>query len=219
MAKLIDASNVNGVIDWKAVRKSGVTAAFIKATEGRTYTDPDFAWNRAQAAKAGIAIGAYHFARPDDNGPEAEAAHFVAIVKSLGKYELRPVLDFETSAKLTPANMVDWARRFNKAVRKGLGAWPIFYCYPSMLSALAVTKPIGSGLWLASYGANNGKRNTLVVPRPWRKIILHQFTSRGRVPGIKGYVDLDYAVSVKPLLAHPIRGRKAAGGGTPPKAV
>jgi GH25 family lysozyme M1 (1,4-beta-N-acetylmuramidase) len=62
--------------------------------------------------------------------------------------------------------------------------------------------PIGSGLWLASYGPNDGKRHRYVVPAPWRVAVLHQYTSRGRIGGIYP-LDLNYAAKLQPLFAFP----------------
>ena len=46
----IDASHHQGAIDWRAVAGDGITFAYLKATEGTSYTDPTFAQHRAEAA-------------------------------------------------------------------------------------------------------------------------------------------------------------------------
>lgn len=213
--KLIDVSNVNGAIDWRAVANAGVKGAFVKATEGRTYTDSEFTTNRRRANAAGVAVGAYHFARPDRNAAASEAANFCVAVKSLGPRDLRPVLDYEHKVSLSPAAQAQWIRSFNAVVRDHLGVWPMFYTYPALLSSLRATKPFGNGLWLASYGLNDGADHGFVVPSPWRKVAIHQFTSRGRVPGIHGYVDLDWTGSLP--YARPVK--QLLGGGGPSRAV
>ena len=43
--------------------------AFLKATEGRTFDDERFAFNRRAAKAAGLAVGGYHFARPTTTPP------------------------------------------------------------------------------------------------------------------------------------------------------
>src|SRR5436305_1914794 len=62
----VDLSHYNGTIDWQALKDAGIKFAFVKATESsgpypytKYYDD-----NRALAAKAHVAFGAYHFARP-----------------------------------------------------------------------------------------------------------------------------------------------------------
>ena len=61
----IDVSHHQDTIDWAQVAGSGIRFAIAKATEGTGYIDPLFSTNRADAMAAGIAFGAYHFARPD----------------------------------------------------------------------------------------------------------------------------------------------------------
>jgi GH25 family lysozyme M1 (1,4-beta-N-acetylmuramidase) len=65
----------------------------VKASEGRTYVDKSHDVHVAAARKAGKLVGHYHFARPDNNGPTAEAEHFVATAKPRPGDVL--VLDFE----------------------------------------------------------------------------------------------------------------------------
>src|SRR5581483_7236413 len=61
--KGIDVSHYQGTINWTSVKNSGVSFAFIKATEGLTIKDQDFDANWAGAKAVGIVRGAYHFAR------------------------------------------------------------------------------------------------------------------------------------------------------------
>src|SRR5437763_12676400 len=60
----IDVSNWQGSIDWSKVAAVGVRFAFLKASQGTTYTDPTYAANRSAARAAGARAGAYHFAVP-----------------------------------------------------------------------------------------------------------------------------------------------------------
>lgn len=205
MALAIDVSNVNGAVDWKKVAASGIHAAFVKATEGATFDDSRFPAHRIAAAHAGVHVGAYHFARPDRNDPVTEARHFVRAVGKIGVSELRPVLDFETPAHLTPAQMVAWARKWMQEVERLTGVWPLFYSYPAMIEGLHADRVIGDGLWLASYGVNDGKEHPFVVPKPFKRAFAHQFTSNGHVPGVSGAVDVSSFAKLTPLLAHPIR--------------
>ncbi len=60
----IDVSNWQGRIDWLSVSGEGIDFAFMKATEGTTFTDVTYPLNREGAGSIGVPIGAYHFARP-----------------------------------------------------------------------------------------------------------------------------------------------------------
>lgn len=60
-AQGIDVSDHQGTIDWNAVRQAGQIFTFVKATDGITWTDPEFAANWSAAKAAGLLRGAYHF--------------------------------------------------------------------------------------------------------------------------------------------------------------
>jgi lysozyme len=72
----IDVSDHQGTVDWNAVRQTGMVFAFIKATDGITWTDPDFATNWSGATAANLLRGAYHFYETDDD-PTAQAQNFL----------------------------------------------------------------------------------------------------------------------------------------------
>jgi lysozyme len=183
---VVDLSNNNaGPIDFRRVRENGIRGVYLKCTEGRTYADRYFSEWRQEAQVAGLRTGAYHFARPDNNSPDAEAEWFLAHLPELTAKDWRPCLDFE----VRPAD-ADWARAFNQAVHAGIDLLPLLYTYPSFAAELHAEEPIGSGLWLASYSRNDGSEHPFAVPAPWRSTVGHQFTSNARVPGIPGRVDL-----------------------------
>ena len=62
--KGIDVYGGSGTINWTSVKNSGVSFAFLKATEGIGFQDSSYNTNRTQAKAQGIVIGAYHFAGP-----------------------------------------------------------------------------------------------------------------------------------------------------------
>lgn len=201
----IDVSSYQGTIDWKRVAKSGVRAAYLKATEGIHWNDPSFQANRKAANAQGIHVGAYHFADLYDGG--IEARHFLSTVKTVGPKDLKPVLDLETNTKRLPVSALrQYVSSFNKTIHERMGVYPMFYSYASFAESIGFPRPAGNGLWIAAYGRNDGIEYPVTVPRPWKKYVAHQFTSRGAVPGIKGYVDLSVSPrGLLPLLAHPVK--------------
>lgn len=219
MAELIDVSNVNGSVDWNRVRRAGIAGAWLKATEGQTYIDKYFAQHRRDAARAGVRVGAYHFARPDLQPltPEAEAINFCKVVGKLDRTDLRPVLDLEVAVRevLRRSEIEWWCREWSRTVKKRLGVWPLIYGSTSYLADMRLDQPILGGLWVANYGPNDGRRHTPGVPRPWRKAVAHQYTSRGRVDGVRGDVDRNYVPRLRAVLAFPWRGivGRVSGGG------
>lgn len=209
MGLLIDLSSNNGAVDMKRVAAAGIDGAFVKATEALTYRNPYFTRQRADCAAVGMRFGAYHFARPDRNpfGAEDEAEHFCDVVGRLDRRDLKPVLDLEVRGNaISDRQLEAWARAFNGVVRRRLGVYPLFYSYPAFITDMGPDRPIGNGLWLASFGRNDGIEHPYTVPAPWKRAVAHQFTSRAHVAGVQGEVDLSSYSRLTGLLARPIAG-------------
>lgn len=198
MATVIDISNVNGSVDWNRVARSGIQGAYIKLSEGVTFDDPDSYAHARAASAAGVPFGYYHFAHPEHNTPEAEVQH---VRRRLAGRKpapaLRLVLDFEQGTA-QPA-YGEWAHRFSQLLEAKLGYYPIFYSYGPYIQELRLAQPVGSGLWLASYGRNDGTEHPFDTPPPWKRVLMHQFSSNCRVGGCEHVVDLSHAPSLRPL--------------------
>lgn len=203
----VDVSNLQGAIDWPKVRAAGVEYAYLKATEGATFKDGQFLTNVARAREVGIKVGAYHYARPENNTPEAEAENFLSVV---GKLDLRPSLDHEgisgmrwdgtatvyvNGVRRTPLELVTWGQEWLALVENQLRVRPVFYTYPSFWQTnLGATNAfVGYPLWLASYNVNDGTRYSYRPLRADWPVALHQYTSNGRISGISSVVDLNHA--------------------------
>lgn len=190
--------------NWVALKRAGVSAVWLKATEGLTWNDPTFQNRRKAANKAGLRVGAYAFARPDLHpyGAEAEARHFVQTVGHVGATDLRPVLDYERIS--SQGHDEAWARNWTGVVKDKLGVGPLFYSYPGLISSLKFSKPVGYGLWLAAYSRNDGHEHPFTIPAPWKKVVAHQFSSQCRVNGCAGLIDLSTVYAPNAILAHPV---------------
>jgi GH25 family lysozyme M1 (1,4-beta-N-acetylmuramidase) len=187
----IDVSNVNGLVDWPRIAREGISFAYIKATEGVTFDDKRYELNRKGAAKAGIAAGAYHFARPGNNTPEDEAAHFLSrATPRLG--ELVPALDLEHNAKyprdraVPVPKRIQWVRRWLQLVEKEIGMRPVVYLNPDYgNNALRGGDFSAFPLWLAHYAPKPA------VPGAWKNYAVWQHDDHGKVAGKK--VDVNIA--------------------------
>lgn len=181
----IDCSNwQGGAINWDAVAASGITFAFIKATDGVAYTDGDFSRNWAGAKHAGLVRGAYHYSHVG-NSPADETANFLRVVRDLEPSDL-VALDSEDGASNGPdisAPALAWLQTVEKAV----GFKPILYSYPSYITGRLTSPALAAyPLWLASLTANCPARLGV-----WPSVTLWQRSWTGQVPGIAGNVDLD----------------------------
>ena len=194
----VDISSWQGECDYAAMAGSGLAFAIAKATEAVDYTNPYFAGSWAAIRAHGMQRGAYHFARPDDYGPEDEAAYFASAIGACGGLEVGDLvaLDLEAGS----GNLADWALRWLRAVEARYGFPPLLYSNPSFIQSHGLTVPdlARYPLWLAAWGAAPPP-----VPPPWTQTVVWQWTDRGHVPGITGPVDRNaYLDGARPLTAY-----------------
>ena len=91
--KGIDVSSYQGEIDWEELSSQNISFVFIKATEGSTFVDKNFAYNFQEAKKTVLAVGAYHFFSYDSSG-KTQAENFINTVIPF-EGMLPPVIDLE----------------------------------------------------------------------------------------------------------------------------
>ena len=191
MLKGIDISHWQEGIDLGAI---DVDFVIIKATEGNGYTDEMCDTFYQKAKSLGKKLGVYHFARPDlGNSPEAEADWFVK--ETLGYHkEAMLVLDWE-SGDLTN---VAWAKAWLDRVYSKTGVKPVIYMSASVMHGADWSSVVKAdyGLWVANYGTNDGTAQESVFDRYplkyWSFYALWQYTSKGRLNGYNGNLDLNY---------------------------
>jgi len=176
-ARGADVSHHQGPIDWDKVKASGrLDFVICKATEGRTWVDPEFSRNWAKIKRIGALRGAYHFVRANSD-PILQARHFVKTVKPTATDLL--VADVEKTDGKTPAQVVEVARKFLAEVHRLHGREPMLYSYDKFIPAL----------WDLPYPRWRARYSTQEPTKPWR---IWQYTSKGSVPGISGNVDLNW---------------------------
>jgi GH25 family lysozyme M1 (1,4-beta-N-acetylmuramidase) len=92
MIKGIDISKWQVNIDFTKVKESGIEVVIIKATEGKTYQDPNFKIYYDAAKSCGLKVGAYHFLR--GNAPQDEVNNILSVISGLD-FECKLVIDAE----------------------------------------------------------------------------------------------------------------------------
>ena len=191
MLKGIDISHWQKGIDLGAI---DVDFVIIKATEGNGYTDVMCDTFYQKAKSLGKKLGVYHFARPDlGNSGEEEADWFIK--ETLGYHkEAMLVLDWE-SGDLTN---VAWAKAWLDRVYSKTGVKPVIYMSASVMHSADWSSVVNAdyGLWVANYGTNDGTAQESVFDRYplkyWSFYALWQYTSKGRLNGYNGNLDLNY---------------------------
>ena len=191
MLKGIDISHHQKGIDLGAI---DVDFVICKATEGNGYTDEMCDTFYQKAKSLGKKLGIYHFARPDlGNSPEAEADWFIK--ETLGYHkEAILVLDWERGN----LKNVTWAKQWLDRVYEKTGVKPLIYMSASVMRSADWSSVVKAdyGLWVANYGANNGSANESAFNKYplkyWTFYALWQYTSKGRLRGYNGNLDLNY---------------------------
>ncbi len=185
----IDVSHYQGAIDWPTVAASGSTFAFCKVSEDVDRRDDRGAENLLGARAAGLRTGAYHFLRP--NRPEQQAAHFLATYDRRDE-DLPPMLDVEAE-ELGPG-AAPLALAWLRYVEARLAVRPIVYVSPDFARRrhLADYDELARfPLWVAAWGFRAAP-----VFAPWATWSIWQHSATGRVPGIRGAVDLNRAIEL-----------------------
>lgn len=185
-----DVSKYQTSVDWHQARSSGISFAFIKATEGGDRVDDRFSehWSRTKAA--GIPRAAYHFyyfCRP-----AAEQAQWFIQNVPKERSSMPPVLDMEwnphsPTCKLRPnsATVRSEMSIFLSMVEKHYGKKPIIYTSVDFFDDNDLSSFRGYPYWLRS-----------VAGHPREKYGSHpftfwQYTGTGVIPGMKGNADIN----------------------------
>lgn len=192
---IIDVSKFQGNIDWKKLKNAGVEVAFLKTTQGIGYKDPDVSQDSLLAKTAGVKIGYYHFASLNDHDEvkdaQSEAKYFVSILKNLPKPDMPLILDIEENkAGLNKDEILVWIKTFfAQLVVSGYTDYAIYSYAPFLNENLPENHGLGNiKLWLAAYTVKPS------LPKGWSSFYLWQFSSKGKIDGIKGNVDLSRKV-------------------------
>jgi lysozyme len=199
----IDLSSHNGEVDFSKVVRAGVKYAWIKVTEGTTHVNPGFQKKFEDARRAGLIVGAYHFARPDTYAGDPkdwknEADNFLKQleVARLECGDLVPVVDLEQGLKTDDNYNCEWylnwldyvgcQTKTRPVIYTARWAWQLYIMKGSNeLQNQLSTYP----LWLASYNEGVQPERTTTL---WNKWDIWQWTGSGTVPGVTGRCDQNW---------------------------
>lgn len=177
-AQLLDVANFQGNYPWASVKAHypALAGGIYKVTEGLTFTDGFAQHNHDGIKAAGLAHGAYHFLRPENDGA-AQAQFFVAQHRKVGLTDDDMLwVDNEVSDGKTPGQVAACARAFMTELDRicprnpkgvytmisfatggentGLGKWPLWLAFPS--SKAPVPPPPWAKWTFWQWGTRNG---------------------------------------------------------------
>lgn len=189
----VDVSHWNGQIDYDAFTKSEQKYndfVIAKATQGRYFTDSEFSRNAMYCNHMSILFGMYHFL--DDTADAiTQAYRFISQVNTVRRDGLMPLLALDVEEdgvkRLSNVDVYNMVLLFVTEVFEQTGCYPLIYLSYGFRNK-NMFSDIGKfcGGWIARYSDKPAKRPDL-------NVTIRQFTSQGRVAGIKGNVDLNDA--------------------------
>nr|DAV15594.1 MAG TPA: hypothetical protein [Caudoviricetes sp.] len=195
--KGIDVAKWNGNIDWNKVKAAGVEFAVLKVINKSNKTEEAFVRNYAGAAAQGLLIDVYNYLYTITETAARTAAK--AVVNTLAGRKVGKV----------------WADAEDTCLKnKGIKLIRILNAYKEVIEAAGYEFGVYTGLsfynryikpykdyidcefWIARYPSTKDMTITMDPPASKKPAICHnlwgwQHSSRGRVPGISGYVDMD----------------------------
>jgi lysozyme len=177
----IDISHYQGVADWPKVKQAGIRFAYIKATQGASFTDPKLKANVEGAASVEIPIGLYHVFLA--NTGEAQVQNWLNANRNF-RSQLPSWLDIEPGSVTdeTVCQVID-------LLEKGFSFSDVIFCSPSTADAYLSdhTAFAAYGLAISHYNVSAPR-----IPEPWTDWEFWQHSCGGTVDGISTAVDLDW---------------------------
>lgn len=191
----------------KGINLSVVPCDFVivKATQGRSFVNPEFTTQITQALSLGKYVGAYHYA--NGAGVDIETDHFIDVVKPyLGKVIL--AIDWENNKDKNGNNDnpkfvagdYKYCEKLLIAVKEKTGITPFLYmsksvarqfkwefgrCFPfwcAQYKKVGVPKTYTQDFWTDTKGWG-----------AWTGCKIFQYSSKGRLNGYDADLDLDYS--------------------------
>jgi len=178
----IDLSHYQGEVFWETVGQNTKTAyVYLKATEGGDRIDERYEKNIDLAHRYGLKVGSYHFFRPK-SPLHLQLQNFMTQCRP-GEQDLIPMIDIETTGGLPTDVFCDSLITFLAMVEKAYRQQPLIYTYRNFYNKHLLGKLDDYKLMIAMYTPEEP------VLDDRRDITMWQYTSKGRIVGVSGYVD------------------------------
>jgi len=148
----------DGSFDAHVYASAGHPFIVLKASEGLSFVDKMHAGRVRDAHTAGLPVGHYHFARPEEGEASKQAAHFATIVRehglTIGDGHGRRgdflICDIETGG---PAHAARWYHEFAGNLAHQIPAATLVgYTYLSYMQSAPGLQACSQRWWLAAYG-------------------------------------------------------------------
>ena len=182
----IDVSDWQGYIDYSQVKSSGIEIVYIKASQGDNIVDSYFRINYRNAKENGLKVGFYHFLTARNEDEAIRQAEFFSSVISNTSPDCKLAMDFEMFDGLSVSEINRISKAFLERVEEITGKEVVIYSDAyNARNVFGEELANNYSLWIAEYGTN------VIEESNWEYWEGFQYTSRGSISGIRGYVDRD----------------------------
>lgn len=178
----IDLSHYQGNVFWETIGDNSKMAyVYLKATEGGDNIDAKYAQNIELAHKYGLKVGSYHFYRPKIE-QSVQLKNFMSQCRP-GDQDLIPMIDIETKSGLATEEFCDSLKKFLVLVEKAYKQKPLLYTFTNFYNNYLLGKIDSYPLMIAQYT----KREPVLADE--RDFNMWQYTGKGHINGVNGYID------------------------------
>ncbi len=178
----IDLSHYQGNVFWHVIGdNTNMAYVYLKATEGGDRIDATFERNIKMAQQHGLRVGSYHFYRPRTDQLRQLLNFRSQCLPS--EQDLIPMIDIETTGGLTTDEFCDSLFYFLDLVEDAYHQKPLLYTGRNFYNKHLQGKVDDYKLMIAMYTTEEP------VLADGRDIQMWQYTGRGRIEGVNGYVD------------------------------
>lgn len=187
----IDVSKWQGEIDFNAVKKAGIDAVMIRIYNGYT-KDPYFENNYKNAKAAGLNIGVYYYTYATTTQQAQQDARTVLEILDGRSLQYPIAIDMEDASLLnglSNADRTDILWSFCSTIQNNSKYKYALYANLNWLNNYFENSRLaGMPIWIARYcDPSLGHRYTGAG-----NVFMWQYTSQGTIPGINGYVDMNF---------------------------
>ena len=188
----IDVSSYQGNIDWKQVKESGIQFAILRSTLKSGKPDSKFIEYIKGCDNNKIDVSVYKYSYALTENQAITEANTVISLLNGRKCKIWLDLEDESQIQLGKSGILKIANAFIKTCEnKGYSVG--IYCNLNWIKNYIDDSLKKYDLWIARYGKNSGQLEDKYKPNVNEKI--WQYSSRGKIPGINGDVDLNILYS------------------------
>ncbi len=202
IGKIIDVSEWQGVIDWNSVVRDDVSLSIIRIQDGSSHQDLKYMENLQKCINAGGKYAVYAYFRGTSTADaQQEARDFYQRVQRVVANKQQPVFYAIDVESVEMGGNVSQMRAGIEAFMSQLNTLGVpdhkivLYIANHLYNSFNLNTARAGAIWIPSYGQNDG--SIVNSTKPTHPYDLWQYTSKGRVSGIIGNVDMNTEPSDK----------------------